>query len=111
MARGGGEIGGGAAGKGVQGDIEPAMGEIEAEPLHELEAELALGGNRERTWQRQRRRQGALALQRRIDESREKSGDLVEQTIDGGRAAARLILVEQRLVRGLAERRRVRPRH
>ncbi len=111
IARGEADIVGSAAAERVQADIEPAMGEIEAEPLHELEAELALGRDRKRARQGQRRRPGALALQRSVDEPGEKSCDLVEQAIDGGDAAARLILVEQRLVGRLAERRGFRRRH
>ena len=96
-----------AAAERVAAFIEPAMREVEADALHQREGGATLQGDRERSgrheWDRARR----LTGQRRIEQPGEEPGDLVEQPVDQRRRAAGLVLIEQCLVRGGAERLRL----
>src|ERR1044071_4491751 len=84
--------------------VEPAMSEIEADLFYERHRGAALSRDRERTQWRGRKRARGLARQSPIQQVRQKAGELVEQAIDQRRRAARLVLIEQRLVGAGPER-------
>ena len=108
VARGDAHVVGRAAGEGMRRDVEPAVGEIEADQADQLLAQLALlrrpetgrraaSGSGSRLWRSMTRPQ----------QVGQEAAQLGEQRVDALGAAARLELVEQRVVERRAERRRL----
>ena len=97
------------AAKRVRADIQPTMVEIETQGLHQFQADLLLDIDWKRPFGHERRRARRLALDDGGDGAGQETAERIEQAIDFHRAAARLIFVEQRLVRRFAEFRRIFP--
>ena len=104
VARGDAHVVGRAAGEGMRRDVEPAVREVEAETAAHLLAELALLLDRERAVELERLAGAGLAFHDAAQEVGQEGAQLAEQLVDARRAAARLELVEQRVVERGAER-------
>ena len=84
-------------------DVEPAVREVEADEADQLLAQLALLVDGKRPVERERRRLALLALQHASQQVGQEGAQLGEQHVDAGRTAARLELVEQRVIERGAE--------
>src|SRR5215472_8292460 len=94
IARGEPYVVGRAAAEGMKAHIEPSMLEVEAEPLHQGETELALRLDGKVPRDRQRRRLTRLPFDRSADKLRQSASEIVEERVDHGGAAVRLVFVE-----------------
>jgi hypothetical protein len=103
IAGGDAHVVGHATAEGVQGYVEAAVLEVEADGGHEAAGQSLLPFARERPFQGQDRRQRALARQHGIQEAGQEIGEVREDGVDARRGAARLVLVEQRVVERAAE--------
>jgi hypothetical protein len=102
VAGGDADVAGDAAAEGVVADIETAVIEVEADPLHQLDPQPALALDGEGSLGHQHR--GArLRVHDLLDESRQEAPEPVEERGDGRRAPARLEAVDQSVVEAEAE--------
>src|SRR5712671_293334 len=94
-----------AAAKRMGADVEPAMGEVESDALHEAHRYPALNLNRKRADRGGRRRQSRLTGQDCFEQIGQKTRDLAEQAVDRLDRPSGLVLIEKSFVGELVSNR------
>src|SRR5712671_3511985 len=87
-----------AAAKRMGADVEPAMGEVESDALHEAHRYPALDLDRKRANRGGRRRQSRLTGQDCFEQIGQKTRDFVEQAVDRRDQPSGLVLIEKSFV-------------
>ena len=103
VARGDADIVVRPAAEGMGRDIEAPAREIESDGFHHLEPQRALRLDGKGTRQRRRWRPACLNGKCLVEKARQECREIIEQRVDGGRAPARLVIVQQGVVVGKAE--------